>query len=149
MISSVFKSRIPSVSYIFKDGMAAYFILGKFITANEKQIAELEAEVVAGHPHIYIDEAEATIDSEALTPIELIRKEAYEQAMADIQRALSSGTSESDNGNVAATFGNSATIAQGGEANSNSFDQSGAPAASATDVKASLTKLTATLAPKK
>lgn len=83
-ISSIFKNRIQNCSYFFKDGTQAAFLAGKFVTSIQSQIEELTAEVENFHPHIYIDKAEAFIDSEALTPMELIMQQAKAAAKAEL-----------------------------------------------------------------
>jgi len=69
----VFKSTIPSCNYIFQKGKSAAFVNGTYRTANEAEIAELEAEISLGHPNIYIDAAEREIDSELVDPIAALR----------------------------------------------------------------------------
>lgn len=69
----VFKSTIPSINYIFKNGKPAIFQVGVFRTDIEWEIKELEAEIAAGHPHIYIDEKEREIDSEMVDPMNALR----------------------------------------------------------------------------
>lgn len=120
MISNIFKSTLPSVSYFFKDGVQAAFINHRYTTANPDQIDQLTKEVDLGHPHIYIDPAEATIDSNALTPIELIKKLAREEAIAELKAAMNKDAGISVNTNFAQSLANSNTIAQGGTANSTS-----------------------------
>lgn len=133
-ISVIFKSALPSFSYLYKDGVPAVFINGRYMTDRPEQIAELTAEVGAigvtksKHPYIYIDENEQEVDSEALSPIELLKLQAKEEARAELlaeqaaasARALNAGAnvSDTDNGNFAKSLGNSNTIAQAGAAES-------------------------------
>lgn len=86
-IAKIFKATMPSVNYIFKNGKPAIFVHGKFATALEYEIAELEAEITAGHPHIFIDPAECEIDSNALSPIEALTAKIREEVMAEMARA--------------------------------------------------------------
>lgn len=88
-ILKVFKSHIPSCSFFTSKGMQVPFIQGKFTTGNEEVIAELEQEIKSGHPHLYIDENEKEVDTEALSPLELIKQEAYEQAKRDLLKQMS------------------------------------------------------------
>lgn len=87
-ILKVYKSHIQSCSFFTSKGMQVAFIQGKFTTGNEEVIAELEAEIKSGHPHIYIDENEKEIDTEALSPLEVIKQEAYEQAKRDLLKQM-------------------------------------------------------------
>ncbi len=133
-ISAVFKSPMPSMSYLYKNGMSATFINGRYITDVEWQIAELAAEVgelgkhKSKHPYIYVDETEKEIDSEALSPIELIKLKAKEEARTELlaeqaeaqARALNSAANVSTTkaNDFAQSLGNSNTIAQAGTAES-------------------------------
>jgi hypothetical protein len=83
-----FKAHIKSCSYFSSKGMQVAFINGEFITGNEDLITELEAEVKNGHPHIYVDANDAEVDTEALSPLEVIRQQAYEQAKEDLLRQM-------------------------------------------------------------
>lgn len=133
-ISAIFKSALPSFSYHYKNGMTAVFINGKYVTADEALIAEMAAEVGAvgkgksRHPYIYVDEDECEIDSEALSPIQIIKLQAKEEARAELlaeaaareTAALDAKTnvSVSKSADFAASLGNSNTIAQAGAAES-------------------------------
>ena len=46
------------MSYLFKNGKAAIFVQGRFSTAIEAEIEELQAEVKAGNPYIFFDKNE-------------------------------------------------------------------------------------------
>lgn len=131
-ISAIFKSTIPSFSYVLKNGMTAVFVGGKFITDNENIIQELAAEVgskgrhSSKHPYIFVDEDECEIDSEAPTPIELLKAQLREEILAEEAakraRALDANanvsTSSADQASFVASLGNSNTIAQAGAAES-------------------------------
>ncbi len=86
-IKHIFKSRIPSMTYVFQRGAVAHFIGGRFMTDIYEQIAELEAECKSGNPTIYIDEAEMSIDSDALSPLDTIKKKAVEEYLASVKSA--------------------------------------------------------------
>lgn len=90
-IKAVFKSHIPSVSYFFKNGMQAAFLLGRYETEKEWQIDELLDAVSSGNPHIWVDPVDYQVDTEAPSPMERIRQEAYAQALADIQAKQQAG----------------------------------------------------------
>jgi hypothetical protein len=82
-----FMSRIPSSKYIFKNGKEGAFIGGILDTDIESEIEELNAEVAGKHPHIYIDPAQATVDSEKVDPIEEIKRKAIEEYIASVKVA--------------------------------------------------------------
>ena len=64
-LKKVFKSRIPSINYIFPNGKPAIFVFGKYITDNEEEIAHLTKEIKDGHPHLYIDDNETEVQAPA------------------------------------------------------------------------------------
>lgn len=114
MILKKFKSHILSCAYFTAAGLQVAFINGEYVTGNETVIAELEAEVKNGHPHIYIDPKDSEVDTEALTPIEIIRQEAYEQAKRDLMAIM---TTNKDFGNdnpnpFAQSLANSRTVSE-------------------------------------
>jgi len=49
----LFKSRVSSMQYVFKDGKYAHFVDFKFYTNHPEHVAELKKEIGIGHPHIY------------------------------------------------------------------------------------------------
>jgi hypothetical protein len=54
---------VPNCRYHFKDGTSAVFIGGVFKTSKAKEIAEMDAEVEAGHDLIYTKPEALTYDS--------------------------------------------------------------------------------------
>jgi hypothetical protein len=143
-ISAIFKSTFPSMNYVFKNGMTAVFIGGKYVTDNLELAHELMQEVKeigktkSKHPYIYVDEEEMEIDSEALTPIEIIKQEAYAQAMADIKRAMANEPSISDQGKFSDSVANTTNIAGA------SASDSGGPANMSATQLVSASKMAAT-----
>lgn len=83
----VFKSTIPSVNFIFANGKPAIFQQGVYRTDVDWEIAELEKEVLARHPHIYIDEKEREIDSEMVDPMNALRAKIIADYLASEQAA--------------------------------------------------------------
>lgn len=81
-ILHVYRASLPSMNYIFKNGKPATFISGRFTTDLEEEIAELDAEVKARHPFIYIDPEEVTIDSEKLDPMSGLRERIIAEYLA-------------------------------------------------------------------
>lgn len=116
-IYKIFKATVPSMRFVFKDGVSGIFVNGKFMTDVDSQIAELMDEVkIKGfgksfHSTIYVDPTEEELDSEAPTPYEVLKKEMYDQAMADIKRSMNPAQNMgSTNSNHAASVATSATI---------------------------------------
>lgn len=114
-ILHVFKSRIPSCKFLFKNGKEANFIGGRFMTDVQSEIDELQAEVTLNHPHIYVDSAEAKVDSEKLDPLEEIRKKAVADYLAKQAAAVATSNDRGSTaqGGKLEGIANSATIASG------------------------------------
>lgn len=70
--------------------MTAVFINGRFVTSDEEQVKEMMGEIKAegtnrsNHPYIYVDETDKEIDSEALSPMEVVRMKAKEEARREL-----------------------------------------------------------------
>lgn len=79
----VYKSTLPSCSYIFKNGKQAPFISQVFRTDVPTEIDELDGEVAAGHPHIYIDANEKTVESDMLDPMAVLKARFFAQFQAE------------------------------------------------------------------
>lgn len=118
-INQKYKSRIPSCKYIFLNGKEAAFLQGVFVTGVSSEITQLDEEVALGHPTIYRDENDMTVDTEALSPMELIRAQAREEAIKVVRAEMAAATNpsndrgNSDQGDVGASFANTANIAEG------------------------------------
>lgn len=83
----VFKSTLPSINYIFKDGRQAVFTHGMYTTDNQKFIDELNEEIAAGHPHIVVDPDKRTMDSSELDPIANLRERLRAEILAEMEKA--------------------------------------------------------------
>jgi hypothetical protein len=89
-IQKIFRSSMPSFKFFFKNGVAAIFMSGRYTTDHKDLEDELFEEVGAigrsksKNPFIYIDESEPELDTEALTPLELIKLQAKEEARAEL-----------------------------------------------------------------
>ena len=69
----VYKSTVPSIVYICKNGKPCNFIQGVYRTDIEAEIQELDAEIALKHPQLYIDSNEREIDSELVDPVAALR----------------------------------------------------------------------------
>jgi hypothetical protein len=87
MISKVFKASMPSVNYIFKNGKSAVFVKGRFVTSIASEISEIEEEIKTGHPHLFIDPTDMEEDSNAATPVELLKQKMREEILAEMAAA--------------------------------------------------------------
>ena len=94
----VYKATLPSVNYIFRNGKPAIFVNGKFCTDIPSEITELDEEIAAKHPIIFIDSAEREIDSAAVDPISALR----EKIIAEYKATMAAATSlDNDRGTAA------------------------------------------------
>ena len=72
-VEKLFKSRMLSCQYFFEDGARADFVSGRYSTADDAKIAQLELEIKNNHPHIYVDDNEVEVDTDKLDPLEHLR----------------------------------------------------------------------------
>lgn len=86
-IKQLFKGTQPFFRYIFKDGSEAAFIGGRYMTDVESEVKELQAEVVAKHPFIYIDENEKEVDTSFAEQLEEVKAAAVAAFLAKQQEA--------------------------------------------------------------
>jgi hypothetical protein len=97
-IKRVFKTTLGSSRYVFTSGKEAAFVGGEYLTDIASEIETLEQEIAAGHPHIYVDSAKATVDTDNMDPLEQIRQKAIADYIASQAAATNPandlGTSE-------------------------------------------------------
>lgn len=133
-IQRIFKSTLPSFRFFSTQGIAAIFINGRFTTDNKKVEEELMAEVgevgqtKSRHTFIFIDEDEKELDTEALSPLELLKLSLKEEARAELLAEMKAQTARAMDatGNVSSTsadfkssLNNTATLETAGESNAN------------------------------
>lgn len=126
-IQKIFKATILSCRFFTKDGVAVNFMNGRFTTDNKRIEDELMEEVgevgrtKSRHPFIFIDENEAELDTEALSPLELIKLQAKEEARKELlaeiaaqnARALDAGANvSSSSADFASSLNNTAKQAE-------------------------------------
>lgn len=93
-IHNVYHNTLGNVGYIFKDGSSAFFKDGTYTTGIEQEIKELDAEVKARHPNIYVVPDALTIDTEAVDPIEQEVQKRVNTVVASLQRDLGESKAE-------------------------------------------------------
>ena len=99
-IKNKYCSTFPSIKYLFGNGKEAIFVGGVYLTDVPWEIEQLDSEVQQGHPHIYVDAANLTTDSDGADPLEIIRRKAVADYIA-AQKVASDPTTyrgTSDNG---------------------------------------------------
>lgn len=82
-IKKIFKTTLPHIVYVTKKGKNLMFSNYKHVTDNRQDIAELEDEIKSGHPHLYIDAAEAEIDTTLQDEIAKAQKDAALKVMEE------------------------------------------------------------------
>lgn len=81
-----FVSNLPSCKYIFTTGKVAHFVQGIYRTADKKEVAELTADIEAGHPHISFG-AERLVDTAKLDPMAALREKIIAEYVANEKAA--------------------------------------------------------------
>lgn len=106
---SIFRNRLPSCAYVFKDGSIANFVGGVYTTDDPTKAAELQDLVdgmankidtkgnevftadgknvrvrTAKHPYIYQEAGVTTIDSDQLDPLWALKQQVREQILAEM-----------------------------------------------------------------
>lgn len=123
-VKQVFKSQMPSCRFILKNGQEVHFNSSKFYTDDKVIISELEAEIAAGHPHIYRDPKELTIDTEIAELPEHLKEQAIKEFLDRQHAATSASNNRGNSEKERLTPANSNTIAKA----ASSSDSSGAKA---------------------
>lgn len=89
----LYKSRIPNIAYIFKDGQVAPFKrrtnenAGHYLTKDEDRIKELD-KVCVNHQHLYIDPNDFEIDEADADPAVAYRNKVREEIKAELLAGL-------------------------------------------------------------
>lgn len=107
----LYKSTFPSIQYVMPDGGVVEFVAGRFATAAPKLIAQLDAEIAAGHPHIFIDKNEKEVDSEAMDPLEVVKRKAVADYIASQKAANAIGNDRGNSVQGPARLTNSQDVA--------------------------------------
>lgn len=79
---TLFKSKAPSMGYVFANGHTIHFAAGQYATSSKFEIDELTKECENGHPNFYIDDGAKTVESEAMDPIAVLRARIREEERA-------------------------------------------------------------------
>lgn len=116
-IQKIFRSATPSFRFFFRNGVPAVFMNGKYTTDNKELEHELMAEVgeigrtKSRNPYIYVDENEPTLDTEALSSLEIIKLQAKEEARQELlaEMAAQQARAMDASANVSSTSANFAT----------------------------------------
>lgn len=91
-------STLPSVRYVFKSGVTAHFIHGRYRTDKKAEIAELDEEIELGNPYFYTKPGAKEVDTINDDPMiglkqKIIADFLAEQKNKEVEQ--SSGTKES------------------------------------------------------
>lgn len=110
-ILRVFKCSLPSTNYVFKNGKPAVFQNNRFCTANPAEIAELQAEIDAGHPHLYIDQNEVEIEARLVNPVEAMKDRIIREYLEEQAKQLNQAANVSTSAQVPVTPASSVDVA--------------------------------------
>lgn len=94
----LFKSHVPSIQYVFKNGKLAHFRDGRYATKVQSEIEELTQTCEEGHPTFFIDDKEAETTQEFLDPMDELRQKFFKE----FQEAAAGKVVEPGNSNNAA-----------------------------------------------
>jgi hypothetical protein len=92
---------MPSCNVVMPDGRVIIFVSGTYRTDKPAEIDYLEKEIAAGHPHLFIDQNEATVDSEMVDPMNALRAKIIAEYLESEKTA--SGDPERDMGKTEQT----------------------------------------------
>ncbi len=81
-----FYNSLGNCSYVFKNGKAAPFFSGMYATDIQEEIDELNAEIAAGHPYLFINKDALTV--ETVDPIEALKKKHIAEYLATQAAAM-------------------------------------------------------------
>jgi hypothetical protein len=79
---NLFFSVIPSCQYVFKSGKIASFVSGRYSTHIASEVEELNAEIAAGHPHLFVKKGEEKVLVADLDPVSALRKKFFAEFQA-------------------------------------------------------------------
>lgn len=88
ILKALYLCTLPFCRFSFKDGKEAIFINGQYMTDSREEMYQLEAEIATGHPHIYVDDSNRTVDVAFRDPVEAIKKQAIEEYLARQKAAV-------------------------------------------------------------
>lgn len=94
-LKTLFKSTLPSSMYVFKNGKVASFTNYRYATDIKDEIEQLKEEISLGHPYIYFDDKESSIDT-SVDPIIAFRQKVIAEYIAS-QAAATSGDRDMGN----------------------------------------------------
>jgi hypothetical protein len=82
-IKEKFKSTIGPQQYLFKNGKAAHFELGVYLTDVPEEISELKKEIKNGMPYIYQDPEDAIVDTTLQDKIRAAQADAVKRVIKE------------------------------------------------------------------
>lgn len=116
-VFNVFKNTLGNASFVTSKGKVLHFLNGEHITDVAVDIEELQAEVAAGHPHIYIDKERETVDGNAKSAMDMLKETLRAELLREMEAAkLAASTNnfgETDAKPALQGIANSTTIAEG------------------------------------
>jgi len=105
-----FQMDASACKYVFKSGEVAIFEGGFYRTSDQKKIDELNAEIAAGIGAIWVPKDGATVDSDDLDPVAVMKRKIIAEYEANKARANNNGESFSDAGSLKAVGSDKAGV---------------------------------------
>lgn len=111
----IFKNTQLNSNYITTKGKQLNFLNGRHLTDNTADIKELQAEVDAGNPHIYVDPLDTEVDSKLVDPMEALKAKIRAELLEEQARESNAigHISNTDSKPLLSGIANSSTIASG------------------------------------
>lgn len=107
---TLFKNRFGSVAAVLATGQTVSFVNGRYWTENKAEQDALAKAAETEEFGIYVDPNEKTIDTEATTPLEMIKRQAVQEYLAKQQAGYLVDAGSSDSNNFAPVTTNSSEI---------------------------------------
>jgi len=110
----LFKNRKGSVAVVRK-GMRFNFNSGRYFTTKEKEITLLMLLAQHGEQGVYIDPKEPDIDTEAATPMAVLRKKFYKEFLEEQAKVTDAGSYVAPTGQDIGAMNTSSNVLQGNQ----------------------------------
>lgn len=110
----LFKNRKGNVAVIRND-MRFNFNSGRYFTSNKKEIELLLLLAEHGEQGVYIDPKEPDIDTEAATPMAVLRKKFYKEFLEEQGKVIDAGTYEARVGQDIGAMNTASNVMQGNQ----------------------------------
>lgn len=114
-LKNLYMNSLINARYTFRDGTEAIFLNGEYLTDKQKQIAELDEEIEAGHPYIYKVKGKEQVDTTFVDPMEAIKAKVREELLAEaaaLRAGISNVEDSKSDQNAKIVVGNTTTVGE-------------------------------------